>query len=136
MNDRGQVVGNPGGPALWTDARKESLPWLPVPDDGADGWTAVAAINDLGQAVGWSGTGVPAPSGVVDGYDSTLHRAVLWTDEQVVDLGTLRTTDSEAYAINDCGMILGESSERDRDGYGVRHHVLWYAPTSEKAVSP
>lgn len=96
LNERGQVVGRlwMNGQivaALWDDGQANLLGELP----GARPFSEAAAINNLGQIVGYSGTpdyGPPA--------------AVLWQDGKIIHLG-LGAEGSTANDINDAGQIVG-----------------------------
>ncbi|MDY6984612.1 MAG: hypothetical protein SV422_16110 [Pseudomonadota bacterium] len=70
--------------------------------------TAVA-INELGQAVGWSGDVTGATS-----------RAVAWSGSSVIDLGTLAgDSNSRALAVNDRGQVVGWSGNAENDSRAV-----------------
>ncbi|GAB3421622.1 PEP-CTERM sorting domain-containing protein [Massilia agilis] len=56
-------------------------------------------INDCGQAVGWSSIGPD---------DSAIH-PFLFQDGKMIDLGTLGSGYGQAHAINNLGLIVGES---------------------------
>lgn len=74
----------------------------------------VSAINNPGQAVGWSTTGT-----------GDTH-ATLWTRSgQVADLGTLGGTESWAFGVNDLGEVVGHS----RDASGTKRAFLWTEAT-------
>jgi probable HAF family extracellular repeat protein len=76
--------------------------FIAIPGLGG-GFSTLWAVNELGQAVGWSET---------TGYDS--EHAVLWTDGQLIDLGILpefEFTASRAYGVNDLGQVVGISFE-------------------------
>jgi probable HAF family extracellular repeat protein len=74
----------------------------------------VSAINNPGQAVGWSTTGT-----------GDTH-AALWTRSgQVADLGTLGGTESWAFGVNDLGEVVGHS----RDASGTKRAFLWTEAT-------
>ena len=97
---------------LWTHGTMLDLGALPptYPDSRA------IRINDRDQAVGWAAT---AP-GIVEQIVGATH-AVLWSDGQVVDLGTLGGTTSRAYGINDGTQIVGTA----RTAAGADHAFLW-----------
>src|SRR5262249_6035284 len=69
------------------------------------------AINDAGQVVGAGGTAA----------GGTSYHALLWDRGAVTDLGTLGGQASLALAINDAGVVVGES---DVAG-GTRHAFVW-----------
>jgi probable HAF family extracellular repeat protein len=130
INNRGQAVGfsengTPdatcppgfvnfveGRPVIWENGGVEEL--FPFPGDS----DAVAtAINDDGQAVGWSGN------------CTTLFHAVLWQNGTVTDLGNLGGTPqpgfmliNDAAAINNLGQVVGGSV---LPGNPSEHAFLW-----------
>jgi probable HAF family extracellular repeat protein len=67
------------------------------------------AINDRGQIIGTSGSS--------DGP----HRAFLWQNGRMIDLGTLGGTKSDAVAINERGQVVGSSTTAS----GARHAFVW-----------
>ena len=71
-------------------------------------------INDRGHVVGYSGTGV-----LFDGKE--VSHAVLWSNGQITDLGTLGGKFSRAHAVNDSLRIVGSSLV---DG-GPTHAFVW-----------
>jgi probable HAF family extracellular repeat protein len=71
--------------------------------------TSLAALNQAGQAVGWSLT----PAG--------KQHAVLWSNDTLLDLGTLGGDTSIAYAIDETGAVFGTSTTAD----GQTHVFLW-----------
>ena len=76
-------------------------------------------INDAGQVVGWADA---SP----DGTSQLWRHAFLWQDGRMRDLGLLAPDgspgDSEAYAVNDSGQVVGESDREDLNG---THAYLW-----------
>ena len=66
-----------------------------------DGGGAVMGMNNLGQVVGQ----IANLNGGLPGV-----RAIEWSGGKEIDLGNLGTPPSEAYSINDSGVIVGESS--------------------------
>lgn len=97
INTQGDVVGwafncdekvrSPG--MLWTDEEVYIL--SPFEHDQQ---SIARALNDMGQVVGYS-------------YSSTSHHAVLWSGEEVIDLGLGPGIQSAALDINDSGEIVG-----------------------------
>ncbi len=98
VNERGYVCGSSVSligavhGAIWDPAGN-------VVDLGAIGGNSSEAhdLNDLGQAVGWTGRGPD------DG------RAFLWQDGEMVDLGTLGGQFSSARGVNNSKQIVGKS---------------------------
>jgi probable HAF family extracellular repeat protein len=79
---------------------------------GLAGWSSWAnTINDSGQVAG--AAQVNGPLG--------LHHAVLWNGATPTDLGTLGGERSEAYGINNTGLVVGRSDLPD----GSSHATLW-----------
>jgi probable HAF family extracellular repeat protein len=75
------------------------------------------ALNDCGQVVGWAETA------------SDAHHAALWCDGEVQDLGALPgTSHSEAWDINDDGVVVGVSSD---PAQGLDRALVWQAGTME-----
>ena len=125
INNAGQVVGHIEVMGyvyayIWSDAA--GLQFLSVPNTGP---SQANGINDLGQAVG-------------DSYDygDPPTNAVLWLPEPayglpagVHRLGALSTLwgYSKAYAINNLGQIVGNSStdELDEQGYPIFSAFRW-----------
>jgi probable HAF family extracellular repeat protein len=70
------------------------------------------SINDLGQAVGWSGNCSGPPF---------FNHALLWDHGRTIDLGTLGGKSGQAYNINNHSEIVGFS----RVAAGPRHGFLW-----------
>lgn len=115
INNRGQIVGisettvpDPGCPSsklpgttilpvMWEKGEVRALPTLPGEPDGF-----VQGLNDLGQAVGATGT-----------CTSFAIHAVLWENDHAFQLPDLGHTGSDAYAINDHGQAVGYVSTND-----------------------
>ena len=108
INNREQIVGisettvpdtgcppsKPGktiSPVLWEKGEARALPTVAGDPDGF-----VQGINDLGQAVGSSGT-----------CTNIATHAVLWENGAAVQLPDLGSVGSDAYAINDHSQIVG-----------------------------
>jgi probable HAF family extracellular repeat protein len=96
-------------PVLWEKGKIQGLPMLPGDLDGS-----AAAINDQGQAVGFSGTGVCA---------NEFFHAVLWQNGTAADLGNLGgTTGNNPQDINNQGQVVGVS---DLPSDLTSHAFLW-----------
>ena len=111
INDAGEIAGtsNIGGPstaAIFSGSTVLSLNGL-APSFGS----TAAAINDRGQVVGQSST----PDGL------TQH-AVLWTNGQVSDLGSIGIGPSYATGINERGQVVGTSVNAAGT---ATHAALW-----------
>jgi probable HAF family extracellular repeat protein len=119
INNRGQAAGvaenatrDPNcpylhfEPVIWEKGQiSEQLPTVSGDPDGAAG-----AINDKGQAVGFTGTCGP------------VH-AVLWENGKATDLGSLGgATFNLAFDINNRGQVVGSS---DLAGDTTHHAYLW-----------
>ena len=116
INDGGQVAGwsDVGGGVihafLWANGQARDLGTLP-------GFQSSIArgLNTRGQAVGWSVSSKNLGESL-----ATTH-ACLFADGKTVDLGTLGGRDSQAFAINDSGRIVGVSNVSPM----VRHGFLY-----------
>jgi probable HAF family extracellular repeat protein len=82
---------------MWEKGEVRALPTLPGEPDGF-----VQGLNDLGQAVGATGT-----------CTSFAIHAVLWENDHAFQLADLGHTGSNAYAINDRGQAVGYVSTND-----------------------
>ncbi|MBD2168189.1 hypothetical protein H6G04_27785 [Calothrix membranacea FACHB-236] len=105
INNSGQIVGDSKGRAfLYSDAKMTDLGILPGYD-----YSRAYSINDSGQVVGFSGFSTFSQGGF---YYPPKDRAFLYSDGQMIDLGTLPgKTDSYAYGINNSGQIVGTSGK-------------------------
>jgi probable HAF family extracellular repeat protein len=113
INDAGDVSGyvmlSDGAehPAVLVNGVSKLLPTLPT--DGRGGGNA-AAINNLGQVVGYSHVG-----------NAIQLRATMWDQGRMVDLGALNDQlNSAAVAVNDHGVVVGSSDRRSGS-----HAVRW-----------
>ncbi len=80
-----------------------------IPEGDALAW----AINNNGWVCGWGHS-------ALDPF-SIETRALLWTDGEVTDLGTLGGVNSNAYDLNEMNQIVGEADTPS----GQRHAFLW-----------
>jgi|SRR5215469_11415379 len=86
---------------VWRDGALKDLGTLP----GGEEFSFANAINQSGQVAGLSETGVIDP---VTG-NPEFH-AVLWRNNNILDLGTLGGVSSFAADINDHGQVVGPAS--------------------------
>ena len=84
-------------PGLWQDGVLTDLGVLPGVNSGATNW-----INDHGVAAGASENGLIDPLTGIPEID-----AVVWSDGQIINLGSLGGSDSSAQAINNRGEVTG-----------------------------
>ncbi|QFZ19431.1 hypothetical protein [Saccharothrix syringae] len=111
LNERGDAVGSAADAngvrraTLWPAGGK------PV-DLGVPGPSEAVAVNDLGDVVGWSGSSSP--------------RAFLWRAGKVTWLGSLGGTRSRPVALNNRGVVVGEST----DSANVVKAVKWTVPAA------
>jgi probable HAF family extracellular repeat protein len=139
INDRGWIVGSSetggidpltGSPAfhavLWRDGRITDLGTLG--EDQSDAF----AINNRGQAVGFSLNGMPDPVSIFG--QPTQSRAFLWQNGVMQDLGTLCEADvcgldAQASVINASGQVAGFSATNQTPnpttGIPTVHPFLW-----------
>jgi probable HAF family extracellular repeat protein len=119
INSSGQIVGaefdsDVGTPIsrafVFSNGVTTGLGTLSAPYDYSSG---ANAINDAGQIVGYS-----------DGVNAGSH-AFLYTDGNMVDLGTLGGSYSIPFAINNGGEVVGQSYTS-----GNEPHAFLYADTS------
>lgn len=117
LNESGSIaatwqVGSGSRAVVWTDDRPTVLP-----GDTAAVAANTRAINEDGDVVGWrSAEGV--------------HKATLWRDGQLVDLGT--SGESEAVAVNDRGDVAGwQTIDGQPHPFHWRAGVLTGLPTPE-----
>jgi probable HAF family extracellular repeat protein len=129
INDRGRIVGaqsnSSAGPFgtthafLWEAGRKRDLGTL-------GGHIGLAtAINERGQVVGWSCLANERCAPFPDIPSPPAH-AFLWEKGKMRDLGTLGGSGSYAYAINERGQVVGESTPTNVEDSGLSAHAfLW-----------
>lgn len=124
INNLGAIVGSvPVNPASYTSstyamnwATGQALPGLGGLNSEAN------AINDAGVVVGDSQ--IALACGTVcssSALKQAPNHAVLWTDGQVRDLGTLGGVSSQAFGLNELGHIVGQAQAQD----GSIHAVRW-----------
>jgi len=102
-------------PAVWFLNLVEELPTGQDPDGVA------FAINDLGEAVGASGT--CAPFNPIWLFNFQPTRALLWRNGNAIDLGNLGgALNNLAHDVNNLGQVVGGS---DLAGDETSHAFLW-----------
>jgi len=100
-------------PVIWTDGNVLELPTFPGDPDGG-----VTAINNRGQAVGFTGGDCPFLSNT-----HFLRHVVLWHRGVLTDLGNLGSSVyNNPNAINDRGQVVGQSTLADNT---TIHAFLW-----------
>jgi probable HAF family extracellular repeat protein len=153
INDYGIVAGQIGNnilgvashAAIWTNGVQTDLGTL-AGDSSV--WTAcsgAAAVNDLNQVVGWSGTTASSETPCYDITDSQAPvRAFLWTsDGGMRDLGALPgDTASVALKINIFGVAIGMSGnsaiENQQEEYALTvtgRPFMWTAVTGMRDLN-
>jgi len=96
-------------PVIWRNGNVQELPTFAGDPDGQ-----ASAINDVGQAVGFSGLCIDP---------LTAHHALLWQSGRATDLGNLGGTMlSNAFDINNQGQVVGASN---LPGDTTFHAFLW-----------
>jgi probable HAF family extracellular repeat protein len=114
INNQGEAVGTASNSA----GRDRAVLWGPggpVDLGGLSGgqWTAAYAVNDSGQVILWG-----TPQG------ATQDRAAFWNGDPaspVINLGTLGVIQSDAYGLNDHGLVVGSADEPT----GTYHAFVW-----------
>jgi len=107
INDFGEIVGSSQGAFLISGKTRTTLPGLS--SYGGSGYSSAVGINNNHQIVGSSDN--------ASGYS----HAVIWSNGQVTDLGTLGGTQSAAYAINNNGQVTGWAHTASE----ATHVFLW-----------
>jgi len=126
INDRGQIVGSVQTASgrfqnvVWDKDKRTDL-GFPHPKWKFLERTVLVGINDSGQMVGEYGD------------SDTSHKAVLWQNGDWHDLGTDDDAQSEAFAINRQGDIIGQRQFT----HGEFHAFLWrHEKTEELTFDP
>ena len=107
INGFGEIVGSSQGAFLISGKTRTTLPDLS--SYGGGGFSGASGINDNHQIVGSSDN--------ASGYS----HAVMWSNGQITDLGTLGGTQSAAYAINNLGQVTGWAHTASE----ATHVFLW-----------
>ena len=132
LNDVGQVCGNDGNSAWVYNIATTTLTALPTLGGS---WTVANDINNSGWVVGQSERANPS---------TDPDHAFLWDGAVMTDLGALNTPwsnifYSKAWAINDAGLIVGESlvgSVSDAWAVPFTYDTALPAPVMTKIVDP
>jgi probable HAF family extracellular repeat protein len=95
-------------PVIWRNGNVQKLPTFAGDPDGQ-----ASAINDVGQAVGFSGLCIEPLA---------EHHALLWQNGTVINLGTLGGTMNDAFDINNQAQVVGVSN---LPGDTTFHAFLW-----------
>jgi probable HAF family extracellular repeat protein len=81
-------------------------------------FSTLSGANRRGQMVGYTATAT--------GYNHGLrHRSFLYSNSQVIDLGTMGGEESVATAINDAGQIAGYISKESHAAYAARRAYVY-----------
>ena len=107
INGFGEIVGSSQGAFLISGKTRTTLPDLS--SYGGGGFSGASGINNNHQIVGASDNA------------SGFSHAVMWSNGQITDLGTLGGTESAAYAINDTGQVTGWAHTASE----ATHVFLW-----------
>lgn len=88
------------------------------------------AINDHDAVVGWALNSISDPFAFsVFAFGATQAHAVLWSQGEMQDLGTLGGPDSAAYFVNESGQIAGQSLTNsipnETTGFPTQDPFLW-----------
>jgi probable HAF family extracellular repeat protein len=115
INDVGQIAGGSFTAADPATAEQHAALWL-------DGKALVhlATLPDGRESHAWDINEAGLVVGVAQNSDGT-DRAVLWSDGQPMDLGTLGGADAGASAVNKGGQIAGAARTRD----GALQAFVW-----------
>jgi probable HAF family extracellular repeat protein len=111
VNDAGQVVGTTNGAFLWQNGTMQNLGTL-----RGDTGSSATAINNSSQVVG-----ISTKVHTTHKTQTYTDTAFLWQNGKMTSLGTLGGQNSDAYAINDLGQVVGTADTRTSSG----HAFLW-----------